>query len=119
MTVKELVDLNIMQIVNLGSQLDKAIQKPFCCDLLSLAIGKAQEDSAWVTVMGNINTLAVAVMAEVACVILAEGVELDQVASAKAAAEGIMVFKTEQPVFDIAYIIQKILDKEAKKECSD
>ena len=48
------------------------ISKLFCCDLLSIAMGKLPENSAWVTVMANINTLAVAMLAEAACIIFAE-----------------------------------------------
>ena len=44
---------------------------PFCCDLLSVAMGKAPAGCAWVTVMGNMNTLAVATLADAACGIAA------------------------------------------------
>ena len=60
MTVKELIDSNLFELVNAGEALDREIKKPFCCDLLSIAMGKATEGCAWVTVMGNMNTLAVA-----------------------------------------------------------
>ena len=50
------------------------IAKVFCCDLLSIAMSKAPENGAWVTVMGNKNTLAVASLADVSCIILAEGI---------------------------------------------
>ena len=55
---------------------------PFCCDLLSIAMGQAPSGSAWVTVMSNLNTLAVASLADVACVILAENAQTDNSASA-------------------------------------
>jgi predicted transcriptional regulator len=61
--------------------------------------------SAWVTVMGNINTLAVAALADAACIILAEGSHLDGPAAGKAKEQGIPVFETELPVFDAALII--------------
>ena len=32
---------------------EREISKVFCCDLLSIAMGKAPTDSVWVTVMGN------------------------------------------------------------------
>ena len=37
-------------------------------------MSKAPENGAWVTVMGNKNTLAVASLADVSCIILAEGI---------------------------------------------
>lgn len=81
---------------------DRIISKVFCCDMLSIAMGKAPADSVWVTVMGNKNTLAVAVLTDVACILLAEGVTLDEGALKQAVKENIAVLSTELPVFDMA-----------------
>ena len=78
-------------MVNLGDEPEREITKPFCCDLLSIAMGKAPAGCAWVTVMGNMNTLAVASLTEAACVILAEGAVLDEAAAKKAVEQGITV----------------------------
>ena len=99
MTVKELVDRQIFRVVNLGEELDREVTKVFCCDLLSIAMGKAPADGAWVTVMGNVNTIAVATLADVSCVIMAEEVSLDEVARARAKEQGVTVLATEEPVF--------------------
>ena len=32
----------------------------YCCDLLSIVMGRAPADCLWVTVMGNVNAAAVA-----------------------------------------------------------
>ena len=84
---------------------DREISKVFCCDLLSIAMGKAPADSVWVTVIGNKNTLAVATLADVACIVLAEGISLDDGTLAKAEEEGVCILATELPVFDIALVI--------------
>ena len=102
MTVKELVDRQIFRDVNLGEELDREVTKVFCCDLLSIAMGKAPADGAWVTVMGNVNTIAVATLADVSCVIMAEEVSLDEVARARAKEQGVTVLATEEPVFEAA-----------------
>ena len=109
MTVKELIDTGGFTLVIAGDGLDRSISKPFCCDLLSVAMGRAPEGCAWVTVMGNMNTLAVATLADAACVILAEGVTLDENADEKAKQQGITVLKTELPVFDAALWIHERL----------
>ena len=80
---------------------EREISKVFCCDLLSIAMGKAPAGSVWVTVMGNKNTLAVATLADVACIVLAEGVGMDEGTLEKADEEGIAILSTELPVFDI------------------
>ena len=53
MTVQELIDKQIFGVVNLGDSLDRQITVPFCCDLLSIAMGRAPAGCAWVTVHGQ------------------------------------------------------------------
>ena len=86
---------------------EREISKIFCCDLLSIAMGKAPTDSVWVTVMGNKNTLAVAALADVACIVLAEGLGMDEGTLTKAEEEGIAIISTELPIFDISLEIYK------------
>lgn len=100
MTVKQLIDSNRFETVNVGADADRDISEVFCCDLLSVAMGRAPSGCAWVTVMANVNTLAVASLTDAACVILAEGAVLDEAAKQKAKEQGITVLQTEKPVFD-------------------
>ena len=102
MTVKELADSGIFRTVNPGDDENRKIESVFCCDLLSIAMGRAPSGCAWVTVMANMNTLAVASLADVACVIMAEGVKLDELSLKKAAQQGIYVMETDEPVFEAA-----------------
>lgn len=109
MTIQELWDSGMFKQVNEGEDMDRAITKPFCCDLLSIAMSKAPAGCAWVTVMGNMNTLAVAALADAACVIMAENAHLDQTAMNKARVQGITVLETELPIFDAALKIHRLL----------
>lgn len=43
-------------------------------DFLSRVMGKAPADSAWITVMSNVNVAGVAVLAEIKIIVLCEGV---------------------------------------------
>lgn len=105
MKVNDLILTSGFKVVNEGDNPDREILIPYCCDLLSIAMGKMPADSAWVTVMGNINTLAVATLADASCIILAEGSRLDEPALKKAKEQGITVLMTELPIFDAALII--------------
>jgi predicted transcriptional regulator len=109
MTVRELIEKNVFQVINMGNGLDRNISTPFCCDLLSIAMSKAPQDGVWVTVMGNINTLAVASLTEVACVILAEGVALDDAALNKAKEQGITVLSTDKSIFDASLLVYELI----------
>lgn len=109
MTVKDLMDTGKFQVVSPGDDTERVIEKVFCCDLLSVAMGRAPSGCAWVTVMGNMNTLAVASLTDAACVILAEGAALDEVAEKKAVQQGITVLATEEPIFETAMGIYQSL----------
>jgi hypothetical protein len=110
MTVQNLIDSGKFGTVNVGGDTARGITKPFCCDLLSIAMGRAPEGCAWVTVMGNMNTLAVASLADAACVIMAEGAQLDETAVKKAKEQEITVLKTEMPIFEAALEIYRMLN---------
>lgn len=110
MQIKTLIESKTFETIHLGDDLGRNIRMPFCCDLLSIAMGKAPADCAWITVMGNVNTLAVAVLADVSCIILAEGMALDETAREKAKSQGITVFKTELPIFDAALKVFNLLN---------
>ncbi|WP_343207901.1 hypothetical protein [Anaerolentibacter hominis] len=109
MTVNELKEKQIFETVQEKGNESAEITKPFCCDLLSVAMSKAPAGCAWVTIMGNINTLAVASLTEAACIVLAEGVQMDEAAVEKAAAQEIPVFCTDKPIFEAALEIERLL----------
>ena len=98
-------ELEEFKVLNEGNDLDREVTVPYCCDLLSIAMGRMPQGAAWVTVMANINALAVAALADAACIILAEGSTLDEPAIAKAKEKGITVLQTDRPIFDAALLI--------------
>lgn len=110
MTVNELINKTDFTVINSGSNLEINISKPFCCDLLSIAMSKAPASSAWVTVMGNVNTLAVAVLADVACIILAEEVTLDTAAIEKAKQQDITVLQSSMQIFETALLVHELIN---------
>ncbi len=108
MTIQTLIDSGLFRSVVAGST-DKQIEKIFCCDLLSIAMSKAPEHGAWVTVMGNRNTLAVASLTDISCIILAEGVSFTEEDLECAREENIAVFTTPLPIFDAALAVHNLL----------
>ena len=81
---------------------DRKVESVYCCDLLSVAMGKAPAGCAWVTVIGNINVVAVAALADAACVIVADGAAIEPRAVEKAAQQGVTLLKSALPVFETA-----------------
>lgn len=108
MSVNDLIQAGSFKVLNIGENPEREISVPYCCDLLSVAMGKMPANAAWVTVMGNINTLAVATLADAACIILAEGSNLDEPAMNKAKEQGITVLKADLPIFDAALAVYRL-----------
>ncbi len=83
----------------------------YCCDLLSWVIGRAGDEDALVTVMSNPNVMAVAVMADLPCVILAEGVRPDETALTKAMENDIIVLSSPDTTYVTAVKIYRALNQ--------
>jgi hypothetical protein len=71
-------------------------------DLLSWVMGRAREGDAWITIMSNQNVAAVAALSDVACVILAEGVQPDPDLLHKAQTQGINLLGDARGAFALA-----------------
>ena len=84
----------------------------YCGDLLSWVMGRAPSGCVWLTVMGNVNAVAVAVLADVACILLTEGSPLDEAAQIRAEAQGVAVLRSPRPAYELAVEIHHLLEKE-------
>lgn len=88
---------------------EREIDGCYVGDLLSWVMGKAQCGNAWITIMSNVNVLAVATLADVSCVILAEGVELDADVLAVAKEKEINIISTALPMFEASIRLSEAL----------
>ena len=104
MTVNDVV--KIPEFETVWQEEDRQVTSVFTCDLLSICMAKAPEDSAWVTVMGNRNVIAVASLADVSCVIAAEGCSFDEEA-VEAAKGKVTLLKSPLPVFETACLVHQ------------
>lgn len=108
MTVKELVEkLNLKVLVE--GDLDREITGGYCGDLLSWVMGRAQSGDCWMTVMGNINAIAVAVLADTSCIILTENATLDEDAKVRAEMQEVTILATEENSFTVAKKLGELL----------
>ena len=103
MTVAQLAEVFSAQIKDVSEEAcNRLVADVYLCDLLSWVIGRAQKDSAWITIMSNQNVAAVALLAEVSCVLLAEGVQPDDSLITKAREQDIPVLSIDLPAYEIA-----------------
>ena len=78
-------------------------------DLLSWVMSKAQAGDIWLTVMGNINSVAVSVLCDCACIILTENATLDDDARLKAEMQGVTIFSSEKNAYELSVEIGKLI----------
>jgi len=80
---------------------DREVTCGYTCDLLSWVMAHGEEGMAWVTVQTHMNVIAVAVLADMACVIMPESIDMDEDSIAKAAEEGLCVLKSPLTAYAI------------------
>lgn len=88
---------------------ERKILDVYIGDLLSWVMGRAKSDDAWITIMSNVNILAVASLADTACIILAEGVTVDETIKATAAEKGINILSTGLSSYEAAVSLYDML----------
>ena len=88
---------------------DREVTGCYTGDLLSWVMGKAQEDDAWITIMSNINVVAVASLSDTACVILAEDVILDDSTIKAAQEKGINIISTPLSAYQVAKFLSTVI----------
>ena len=78
-------------------------------DLLSWVMGRANADDAWITIMSNINIVAVAALVDTACIILAENVEIDDSVKAVAEEKGVNILSSDKTAYELAASLYDLL----------
>lgn len=104
MTVNDFAKANSLTVITMPEP-DRKICGCYIGDLLSWVMGKAAEDDAWITIMSNANTVAVASLTNVACVILAENVMLEESVIKTALDNGINVLGSPLSAYDTALLL--------------
>jgi predicted transcriptional regulator len=109
MTMKQIAERLGLEVLAGSEGLNREVTGVYCCDLLSFAMSKAPESFVWITVMGNVNTVAVASLADVAGIVLVEGAAADADMLKKANEQQIAVLRCEDPAFETASAIHELL----------
>lgn len=106
MNVQELIKAADLNIVTLPSP-EREVESAYIGDLLSWVMGRARENNAWITIMSNSNIVAVATLADVSCIILAEGVTPDEGVTETAESKGVNIFSSPKSAYEIAKALFK------------
>lgn len=108
MTITELAQkLDLVEVSPPGGT--KVVEGCYIGDLLSWVMAKAKENDLWLTVMGNINVIAVARLTDVAAVVICEDAPLDDEAATQAKKIGLGVYTTSKTTYELAKKVGEIL----------
>lgn len=88
---------------------DSEISGCYIGDLLSLVMSRAQEGEVWLTVQTNVNIIAVAVLTEIACIIVTEGMDVPEETLRKAEEQGIPLFQSTRTSYELACALSELL----------
>ncbi|NLV35956.1 MAG: AraC family transcriptional regulator [Clostridiaceae bacterium] len=76
----------------------------YCGDLLSWVMSHAPKSSAWVTVHTHLNIVAVASISELSCIIIPEGIKVDEATINRAIDENTIIISSELTAYEICSI---------------
>jgi hypothetical protein len=88
---------------------DREVTGCYIGDLLSWVMGAAKSGDAWITIMSNINIVAVAALCDTACIILSEGVTVDEEVKSAAEAREINILSSAKSAFALASSISELI----------
>jgi hypothetical protein len=108
MEVKDLLKIDTIRCITLDIPLNKPVTGLYCSDLLSWVMGHVKEENvALLTVLNSVNIIAVAVLLDLSAVIFCDGVFPSEEVVAKAKAESIPLFITENSSAQTVRIIER------------
>lgn len=108
MTVKELSEKCDFKTAALPDG-DREIDGCYIGDLLSWVMGRAEADCVWITIMSNLNIIAVASLADVACIVLSEGVTVDGDIIKLANEKGINILLSDKKTYETAVAVHEAI----------
>ena len=108
MTVRDMAESLGLEVFCLCDG-DREVSGGYAGDLLSWVMGRAKEGQVWITIMSNINTVAVASLADVSAVLLSEGAEIEESVVSKAEEQGINLLRTDMSTYESAVALGKLI----------
>lgn len=108
MCVRELIDRLHLTVLTEGD-LSAEVTGCYCGDLLSWVMSRAEAGNAWLTVMGNVNSVGVAVLTDVSCIILTENAALDEDAKNRAQSNDVTILTTADNTYQTAVKLYELL----------
>ena len=107
MTVNELKEKLALNTIVMPNR-DQEISGCYIGDLLSWVMSAAKAGDIWITIMSNINIVAVATLCDTSCIILAEGVTLANEIIETANLKGVNILSSSKNAYVLAKEISEL-----------
>ena len=107
MTVNELKEKLALNTIVMPNG-DCEISGCYIGDLLSWVMSAAKTGNIWITIMSNINIVAVATLCETSCILLAEDVSVSDDIIDTAKAKGINILSSQKSAYVLAKEISEL-----------
>ena len=108
MKVQDIISKCSFTLLN-EADTDRDITGVYVGDLLSWIMGHGEEGQCLVTIMSNVNVLAVASLLDLSCVILAENVRPDDEFLSLAKEKGINILSSKESTYSICTLLYEAL----------
>ncbi len=109
MNVQDVVKALRLEVVAGSAGLDREVTGGYSGDLLSDVMARAKPGDLWITIQGHQNIVAVAVLTEVAGIIVCGGVEPERDTLERADREEVPILRTSMNAFESAGKLHALL----------
>ncbi|MEA4831350.1 MAG: DRTGG domain-containing protein [Oscillospiraceae bacterium] len=110
MTAKELakgLGAEILAMSDRGAAAE--VDGAYTGDLLSYVMGNAEHGNAWVTIMTNINIIAVALLVGTSCIIVCDGSEIDDNVVSAAKVRDVTLLRCKTGAYETCASISRLI----------
>lgn len=102
MNVNEIQDLFHLELAAGGKGLGHEVRGGYCGDLLSDVMANSTQGAVWFTIQSHQNIVAVAVLKELAAIIIVNGRLPDEDTKGKAEDEGVPILLSQLSAYELA-----------------
>lgn len=108
MTVKEFAEELGLKVLSMPDG-DREVTGGYAGDLLSWVMGKAPSDAAWFTIMSNVNIVAVAMLRDVAAIVVCEGAEIGEDVISRAKEQDVNLLLSDKGIYENCVELAKLI----------
>ncbi len=91
------------------------ISTVYTCDLLSRVMSMSEKDCIWITVLTHLNVVAVAQLADIACIVIPEDIPVPESTIEKAKEEQICIFSASLSTYELCWRLHDLMSRQAEE----